>query len=128
MIAERRLYFQYLKYALNYVIHALNVLHYTVNHKMKHQGKNIEKMYLFPLLSPFVLLCIWFCLKFNIWLRGATVARLTPDQKVACSNHVGVKFPFWYSFLLSNLSLILNTYIFKGTKWIWEAIQRDDSD
>ena len=23
--------------------------------------------------------------------RGATVARLTPDQKVACSNHVGVK-------------------------------------
>ena len=24
--------------------------------------------------------------------RGATVARLTPDQKVACSNHVGVKF------------------------------------
>ena len=25
-----------------------------------------------------------------IRLRGATVARLTPDQKVACSNHVGV--------------------------------------
>ena len=24
-------------------------------------------------------------------LLGATVARLTPDQKVACSNHVGVK-------------------------------------
>ena len=24
------------------------------------------------------------------WLGGATVARLTPDQKVACSNHVGV--------------------------------------
>ena len=24
-------------------------------------------------------------------LRGATVARLTPDQKAACSNHVGVK-------------------------------------
>ena len=28
---------------------------------------------------------------FQIWLSGATVARLTPDQKVACSNHVGVK-------------------------------------
>ena len=28
---------------------------------------------------------------FIVWLRGATVARLTPDQKVACSNHVGVK-------------------------------------
>jgi hypothetical protein len=27
-------------------------------------------------------------------LRGATVARLTPDQKVACSNHVGVTFRF----------------------------------
>ena len=25
-------------------------------------------------------------------LRGAMVARLTPDQKVACSNHVGVMF------------------------------------
>ena len=24
------------------------------------------------------------------WPRGPTVARLTPDQKVACSNHVGV--------------------------------------
>ncbi|KMQ89721.1 protein kinase 2 [Lasius niger] len=28
-------------------------------------------------------------------LRGATVARLTPDQKVACSNHVGVKSNFF---------------------------------
>ena len=30
-------------------------------------------------------------------LRGATVARLTPDQKVACSNHVGVSINvfFW---------------------------------
>ena len=27
-------------------------------------------------------------------LRGATLARLTPDQKVACSNHVGVRFHF----------------------------------
>ena len=25
---------------------------------------------------------------------GATVARLTPDQKVACSNHVGLNFFF----------------------------------
>ena len=33
-----------------------------------------------------------------IWrLRGATVARLTPDQKAVCSNHVGVK--LFYSFL-----------------------------
>ena len=28
------------------------------------------------------------------WLCGATVARLTPDQKVACSNHVGVSSSF----------------------------------
>ena len=26
----------------------------------------------------------------SLRLRGATVARLTPDQKVACSDHVGV--------------------------------------
>ena len=26
------------------------------------------------------------------WPGGATVARLTPDQKVACSNHVRVTF------------------------------------
>ena len=30
----------------------------------------------------------------ELWLRGATVARLTPDQKAACSNHVGVKSEF----------------------------------
>ena len=29
--------------------------------------------------------------------RGATVARLTPDQKAACSNHVGVKIFFSHS-------------------------------
>ena len=33
---------------------------------------------------------------------GATVARLTPDQKVACSNHVGVNFfSSIYEFLIS---------------------------
>ena len=35
-------------------------------------------------------------------LLGATVARLTPDQKVACSNHVGVKY-FKY---LNNLKMV----------------------
>ena len=33
---------------------------------------------------------------------GATVARLTPDQKVACSNHVGLMFlffPFFTEFI-----------------------------
>ena len=29
-------------------------------------------------------------LSMKTWLGGAMVARLTPDQKVACSNHVGV--------------------------------------
>ena len=29
-------------------------------------------------------------------LRGATVARLTPDQKVACSSHVGVKLSLFF--------------------------------
>ena len=30
------------------------------------------------------------------WACGATVARLTPDQKVACSNHVGLSFFFLF--------------------------------
>ena len=38
-------------------------------------------------------------------LRGATVARLTPDQKVACSNHVGVKFIFPFSVFFISLVL-----------------------
>ena len=29
--------------------------------------------------------------------RGATIGRLTPDQKVVCSNHVGVTALFWTS-------------------------------
>ena len=33
----------------------------------------------------------------DCWLRGATVARLTPDQKAACSNHVGVKILVFFS-------------------------------
>ena len=34
-------------------------------------------------------------------LRGATVARLTPDQKVACSNHVGVTSgPFYWVIMM----------------------------
>ena len=38
-------------------------------------------------------------------LCGATVARLTPDQKVACSNHVRVtQFFFISSFILSALT------------------------
>ena len=32
----------------------------------------------------------FFVLRQSKRLRGATVARLTPDQKAACSNHVGV--------------------------------------
>ena len=38
------------------------------------------------------------------------VARLTPDQKAACSNHVGVKINF--HFLQSNSNMI-----FVGDKW-----------
>ena len=37
-----------------------------------------------------------------IGLLGATVARLTPDQKVACSNHVGVM-PFGKVFVRCNI-------------------------
>ena len=51
-----------------------------------------------------------FLYTFNMGIRGAMVARLTPDQKVACSINVGFKLPknirkslyiFWiYSHLL----------------------------
>ena len=38
---------------------------------------------------------------------GATVARLTPDQKVACSNHVGlISFLFLFFSLSANLKKI----------------------
>ena len=32
-------------------------------------------------------------------LRGAMVARLTPDQKAACSSHVGVTENFFFYFI-----------------------------
>ena len=42
-------------------------------------------------------------MKFSyIRLRGATVARLTPDQKAACSNHVGVICFLFYTTDLSS--------------------------
>ena len=43
-------------------------------------------------------------------LRGATVARLTPDQKVACSNHVGVKHFFIWASYEKNLSMFLYSH------------------
>ena len=59
-----------------------------------------------------------------IRLRGATVARLTPDQKVACSNHVGVRkflydkytFIFFYIYNKNNIKEICETPFYKGTK------------
>ena len=33
-----------------------------------------------------------------VWLYGAVVARLTPDQKAGCSNHSGVMCIFVYPF------------------------------
>ena len=44
------------------------------------------------------------------WIRGAMVARLTPDQKVACSIHVGFNFFF-----------ILLNYINIGKKIIFDT-------
>ena len=42
--------------------------------------------------------------KYHSWLRGAMAARLTPDQKAACSNHVGVSADFYFGvgFILRN--------------------------
>ena len=44
---------------------------------------------MFTMLYYFIIIIILFP-SYSRRLRGATVARLTPDQKVACSNHVGV--------------------------------------
>ena len=50
----------------------------------------------------------------NKWIRGAMVARLTPDQKVACSIHVGFNsqlfcfFFFYKLFFAGKLTLYLN--------------------
>ena len=46
-------------------------------------------------------------------LRGATVARLTPDQKVACSNHVGVKAKHIGNHLLRQFSLLGTGFVVK---------------
>ena len=35
----------------------------------------------------------------RVGLRGAMVARLTPDQKAACSSHVGVTEDFFFYFI-----------------------------
>ena len=39
-----------------------------------------------------------FNLTSRVGLRGAMVARLTPDQKAACSSHVGVTDYFFFYF------------------------------
>ena len=36
------------------------------------------------------------CYRFEQGFRGATAARLTPDQEVACSNHVEITLRFTY--------------------------------
>ena len=42
----------------------------------------------------------------TVWLRGATVARLTPDQKATCSNRVGIKYILSYGGFLSRTDSI----------------------
>ena len=45
-------------------------------------------------------------------LRGAMVARLTPDQKAACSSHVGVKFfPFTFVFRIMKYLIFKESYM-----------------
>ena len=47
-----------------------------------------------------------------IRLRGAMVARLTPDQKAACSSHVGVKFfPFTFVFRIMKYLIFKESYM-----------------
>ena len=48
------------------------------------------------------------------WLRGAMVARLTPDQKAACSTHVGVMvcFHFFPPFVLKNIFILAESSVY----------------
>ena len=68
-----------------------------------------------PVFYPTIVESIHPFFGYKIRLRGATVARLTPDQKVACSNHVVVK-PFCISFFQN----FKNTYLFGS----WPALRR----
>ena len=50
-------------------------------------------------------------------LRGAMVARLTPDQKAACLSHVGVKFfplfPFTFVFRIMKYLIFNESYMLR---------------
>ena len=46
---------------------------------------------------------------------GAMVARLTPDQKVACSNHVRVNNYFTFLFFFSNLFALTSSSFSRET-------------
>ena len=48
------------------------------------------------------------------WLRGAMVARLTPDQKVACSSHVGVSEFFFLRFRFELFFFLLFPFEYHG--------------
>jgi hypothetical protein len=61
------------------------------------------------------------------WLCGATVARLTPDQKAACSNHVRVSLLLNFPYLKSHLAAIGNLvawlaigYLCIRLVWFWK--------
>ena len=54
-----------------------------------------------------------------IWLRGATVARLTPDQKAACSNHVGVIKFLSLSYLKKKIFVLITN---KHSVWCVTAV------
>ena len=55
----------------------------------------------------------------HIWLRGAMVARLTPDQKAACSNHVGVIKFLSLSYLKKKIFVLITN---KHSVWCVTAV------
>ena len=59
------------------------------------------------------------CSSFHNWLRGATVARLTPDQKAACSNHVGVIKFLSLSYLKKKIFVLITN---KHSVWCVTAV------
>ena len=71
-----------------------------------------------PVYSPsdytitIITLCTPVVFHVTSWLGGATVARLTPDQKVACSNHVRVIHLFYFHLYAFSFISIGHVFIY----------------
>ena len=75
-----------------------------------------------------VLFCIGLSAALSQRLRGATVARPTPDRKVACSNHVGVITVMLYYLFYHNFFFIISPHRYATILAFDVKIERDAQD